>query len=235
ADAGHVLRHAAGADREERDRKDRRGPQDPARARDPHRRRSSSRVHAADLPEGELGSLPRPGGRPVLLRDHPAQGRSRLRRRQLPRAVREHRARPARPRARLVLDRMQLGDVPRKHHIQLRGDDGALRYEECFTRDGFDGPYTIMYHLRRPHTQKLGPVEQGWAHGAAAPARALAKRHYRSGELAPRGGPPVDARVPLLFNSDLTAGVAFPTGHDPVYVADGDGDQLIYIHEGGGT
>jgi hypothetical protein len=35
----------------------------------------------------------RPQGRAVLLRDHPAQGRSRLRRRQLPRAVREHRAR----------------------------------------------------------------------------------------------------------------------------------------------
>jgi homogentisate 1,2-dioxygenase len=130
---------------------------------------------------------------------------------------------------------MQLGDVPRKHHIQLRGDDGALRYEECFTRDGFDGPYTIMYHLRRPHTQKLGPVEHGWARAAAAPARALAKRHYKSGELASRGGPPIDARVPLLFNADLTAGVAFPTGHDPVYVVDGDGDQLVYIHQGAGT
>ncbi|TMQ10317.1 MAG: homogentisate 1,2-dioxygenase [Deltaproteobacteria bacterium] len=53
-----------------------------------------------------------------------------------------------------MLDRMQLGSVPRKHHIQLRGPEGELRYEECFTRDGFDGPYTILYHLRRPHTQR---------------------------------------------------------------------------------
>jgi homogentisate 1,2-dioxygenase len=134
-----------------------------------------------------------------------------------------------------MLDRMQVGDVPRKHHTQLRGNSGELRYEECFTRDGFDGPYTIMYHLRRPHTQRVSAVSHGWAHAEAATTRALAKRHYRSGELASRGGPPVDARVPLFFNSDVTCGVAFPTAADPVYVSDGDGDQLIYIHKGGGT
>ena len=45
--------------------------------------------------------------------------------------------------------------LPAKHHIQLR-QDGELRFEECFTRDGFDGPYTILYHHRRPHTHRLG-------------------------------------------------------------------------------
>ena len=134
-----------------------------------------------------------------------------------------------------MLDRMQVGDVPRKHHIQLRGGDGALRYEECFTRDGFDGPYTILYHLRRPHLQRVAPARHGWAGPEAAPEVALAKRHYRTGELAPRGGPQIDARVALLFNPDLACGVAFPSAPDPVYVADGDADQLIYIHRGGGV
>jgi homogentisate 1,2-dioxygenase len=134
-----------------------------------------------------------------------------------------------------MLDRMQLGDVPRKHHTQLRGPSGELRYEECFTRDGFDGPYTIMYHLRRPHTQRVSAVAHGWVGAEPQPPRALAKRHYKTGELAKRGGPAVDARVALFYNSDLTCGVAFPTAPDPVYVSDGDGDQLIYVHKGGGT
>jgi homogentisate 1,2-dioxygenase len=134
-----------------------------------------------------------------------------------------------------MLDRMQLGEVARKHHTQLRGPDGALRYEECFTRDGFDGPYTILYHLRRPHTHRLAPAAHGWATPAAVAARSLAKRHYRTGELAAPGGPPIDARVALLFNDDLIAGVAFPTVDDPVYVADGDADQLVYVHRGGGV
>jgi homogentisate 1,2-dioxygenase len=134
-----------------------------------------------------------------------------------------------------MLDRMQAGDVARKHHIQLRGPDGALRFEECFTRDGFDGPYTILYHLRRPHTHRIAPAAHGWAAPVAAMNRALAKRHYRSGELAKPEGPQIDARVPLLFNEDVIVGVAFPSADDPVYIADGDADQLVYIHRGGGV
>ena len=134
-----------------------------------------------------------------------------------------------------MLDRMQLGDVPRKHHIQLRGPEGELRFEECFTRDGFDGPYTILYHLRRPHTHRVARPGHGWLAPAAAADRALAKRHYKTAELARPTGPQIDARVPLLFNDDLIAGVAFPTAEDPVYIADGDADQLIYVQRGGGV
>lgn len=134
-----------------------------------------------------------------------------------------------------MLDRMAVGDVAKKHHIQLRGEGGELRFEECFTRDGFDGPYTIMYHLRRPHTQRVAPAKHGWAGPVAASERALAKRHYRTGELSSQGGPQIDARVALHFNADLTSGVAFPTAPDPVYVVNGDADELVYVHKGGGT
>jgi homogentisate 1,2-dioxygenase len=133
-----------------------------------------------------------------------------------------------------MLDRMQVGDVARKHHIQLRGPAGELRFEECFTRDGFDGPYTILYHLRRPHTHRISKPAHGWLAPVAAADRALAKRHYKTGELA-QGGPQIDARIPLLFNDDVIAGVASPTAEDPVYIADGDADQLVYVHRGGGV
>jgi homogentisate 1,2-dioxygenase len=135
-----------------------------------------------------------------------------------------------------MLDRICAGDVAKKHHIQLRGPNHELRYEECFTRDGFDGPYTILYHLRRPHTQRLAPTTHGWLAPTAIDARSLAKRHYRTTELAKQTpGPQIDTRTALLFNDDLIAGVAFPSAADPVYIADGDADQLIYIHRGGGT
>ena len=66
-----------------------------ARARDPRGRRRARRLPAADLPARLGGALPRAGGGPVLLRDHPAQGRPGVRRRQLPRALRVDRARAA--------------------------------------------------------------------------------------------------------------------------------------------
>ena len=138
-----------------------------------------------------------------------------------------------------MLDRVVCGQVPRKHHVQLKAADGALRYEECFTRDGFDGPFSILYHLERPHLHRPATLAHGWAAPTAAEdaadlARPLAKRHYLSGGVA-RGGAPVDAFVPLIHNADLVAGVAFPDRPDPVYVADADGDLLIYVHQGGGV
>jgi homogentisate 1,2-dioxygenase len=135
-----------------------------------------------------------------------------------------------------MLDRMIAGTVPDKPHTALRDAAGRLRYEECLTRDGFDGPYTIMYHVERPHTAVVASATHGWEvpEPADEPARPLARRHYRTQELARRGGPPVDARVPLLFNADVVLGVLHPDEADPVYFADADADQLMFVFQGGG-
>ncbi len=134
-----------------------------------------------------------------------------------------------------MFERRVVGKVPRKHHIQLRDEQGTLMYEECITRDGFEGPYTIAYHQRAPHTQALAEVGHGWKAPEAVAERPLAKRHYKTQALQRVGGAPVDARVPLLFNADVTLGVLHPTEPDPVYFSNADGDDLFYIHEGGGV
>src|SRR5208283_4742449 len=122
-----------------------------------------------------------------------------------------------------MLERRVAGTVPAKHHIQLRGPGGELRYEECFTQEGFEGPYTIGYHLNPPNTQALAEVKAGWTLPVAAPERRLAKRHYKTQELKRSGGPAVNARTPLLFNADVTLGMVFPSTPDPLYVANADG------------
>jgi homogentisate 1,2-dioxygenase len=137
-----------------------------------------------------------------------------------------------------VLDRIVQGSVPRKHHLAFRDAEGRLLYEEAYTRTGFDGPYTLAYHRGRPHaTHAVPPASGGAAHGwklpAATPAPVL-KRHYKTQDLAPRGGPPLDARVPLLFNADVVISAVLPGAADPVYFANGDGDDLIFVFEGGG-
>ncbi|MFL5345395.1 MAG: homogentisate 1,2-dioxygenase [Hyalangium sp.] len=134
-----------------------------------------------------------------------------------------------------MFERRVVGKVPRKHHIQLRDEKGTLMYEECITRDGFEGPYTIAYHQKAPHTQGLSEVGHGWKTPEPVTGRPLAKRHYKTQELQRVGGPPIDARVPLLFNADVTLGVLHPTEPDPVYFTNADGDDLFYIHEGSGV
>ena len=93
-----------------------------------------------------------------------------------------------------------------------------------------------MYHLRRPHTHKLAPAKHGWVPPVAAgDERPLAKHHYRAGDVERAAGSAIDRRTALLFNDDVTVGVAYPTVPDPVYSANADGDELIYIHAGGGV
>jgi homogentisate 1,2-dioxygenase len=135
-----------------------------------------------------------------------------------------------------MLDRMQVGEVAAKHHIALRDAAGNLRWEECLTRDGFEGPYTILYHRERPHEQRVTKAEHGWRLPEAAGAdRPLQKRHYRSQDLPSRGGASVDSRVPLLFNADVTLSISRPSEADPVYFVNGDADELHYVFEGAGT
>ncbi len=134
-----------------------------------------------------------------------------------------------------MLQRVVRGEVAPKHHVALRDAEGQLRHEECLTRAGFDGPYTIAYHVHRPHAQHLAEPRHGWKAPVAAPPGPLAKRHYRTQALAPAAGPPVDSRLPLLFNDDVVIGTVSPSDPDPVYVANGDGDDLYFVFEGGGT
>jgi homogentisate 1,2-dioxygenase len=133
-----------------------------------------------------------------------------------------------------VIERVIRGEVPPKHHVAFRDGQGRLRHEECFTRAGFDGPYTIAYHVNRPHAQHAMELRHGWKVPEALPPRPLAKRHYRTQDLRLDGGPPIDARAPLLYNGDVVIGVLTPTEADPVYVANGDADDLLYVFEGGG-
>ena len=134
-----------------------------------------------------------------------------------------------------MLDRIAHGEIAKKHHVALRGADGALRHEECLTQNGFEGPYTILYHLHRPQAQHAVEPKARFAVPASAGERPLRKRHYRSQDLPARGGPALAARVPLLTNADVTLGVARPSAEDPVYFVNADGDDLVYVHTGGGT
>jgi homogentisate 1,2-dioxygenase len=136
-----------------------------------------------------------------------------------------------------MLDRITAGTVPEKPHTALRDEAGRLRHEECLTRDGFEGPFTIMYHAERPHTAAVANPAHGWEvpDDDDDEGRPLARRHYRSQDLPRRGGPPVDARVPLLYNADVVISVVHPDESDPVYFANGDGDDLFFVHEGGGV
>lgn len=134
-----------------------------------------------------------------------------------------------------MLDRIAHGVVPPKHHVAHRGPDGRLRYEECLTRSGFDGAYSILYHLERPHAAKALPAseERAPAERPSGPP-SFARRHYRTSGL-PRSGKPSDARAVLLTSDDVWLGSVKATESDDHYSANGDADELLFVRSGTGT
>jgi homogentisate 1,2-dioxygenase len=134
-----------------------------------------------------------------------------------------------------MLERRSFGSLARKPHTALRAASGELRYEECITRAGFDGPFTIVYHEDRPHEAEPVETAHGWALTAGRPPRSLTRHHFKTFEQRQRGGPALDARVPLLENDDLVISVLAPDRADPAYFVNADADELFFIREGGGV
>jgi homogentisate 1,2-dioxygenase len=133
-----------------------------------------------------------------------------------------------------MIDRQAMGLLPDKPHTALRDRDGKLFYEEMHTRGGFGGPFTYFYHRYpvTPHTE-VGPSDRGYRPPTAptGPVHPLRRRLYLS-DRVPRGGQLLDARVPIFFNADVTVLLARPTESDDAYFANGDGDELWFVHEG---
>ncbi|HEX7615445.1 MAG TPA: homogentisate 1,2-dioxygenase [Thermoanaerobaculia bacterium] len=133
-----------------------------------------------------------------------------------------------------MIDRMQLGAVPGKPHTAFRSASGALRHEECLTRRGFDGEFSILYHEGPPMTDlRIGPATPGPFDrqvGTPAPPQPL-QRRLVLGEKAPEGF------TPILMNDDVVVSLfRLPReAESPDAFSNGDGDELFFFFEGEGT
>jgi homogentisate 1,2-dioxygenase len=134
-----------------------------------------------------------------------------------------------------MIGRICAGRVSAKPHLVLKSETGSLYYEECITRTGFTGPFSILHHEHRPHEAKPVAAERRFAVPGDEPTRSLLRRHYRCLDLPDDGKPAIEGRVPLLFNQHVVIGFARPRGPDPAYFVNADADDLFFVQRGGGT
>ncbi len=131
-----------------------------------------------------------------------------------------------------MIDRMSCGLLPAKPHTVHRDAEGNLLYEEMFTRGGFSGAFTYLYH-RYPTTAALEVTETNRGHAIpVADGKGPLKRRLFDTRKMPAGGTVFEGRVPILFNKDVAVYFACPTQSDDVYFANGDGDELWFVQEG---
>jgi homogentisate 1,2-dioxygenase len=125
-----------------------------------------------------------------------------------------------------------LGQLPPKRHAQFR-DQGRLLVEEVMGYEGFSGNESILYHLNSPcRIAEVGELRElereEWVPGAHV---------HRLSDLraVDPGGNPVDGRRVLMFNDDLEVSVCKPIDPLDGFYRNGQGDEVIYVHHGGGV
>jgi homogentisate 1,2-dioxygenase len=128
---------------------------------------------------------------------------------------------------------VRAGSLPDKRHIQFRRADGGLYAEELVSTKGFDGPYSLLYHLRPP-TATLEVRAWDRPRVGRVPNEPIRNRHLRTAHGMPSGDA-IEARVPLLVNDDLTFGVADVTQPMAYFYRNAGGDEILFVHQGEGT
>jgi homogentisate 1,2-dioxygenase len=127
----------------------------------------------------------------------------------------------------------KLGKFPKKRHITFKKEDGSLYYEELFGTIGFDGMSSLMYHHHRPTmVQKIGAKKD--VTPKAAIAKNIQSYRFRGFQVEPVADQ-LDARVPVLFNGDVSIQLAAPTNKtEDYFYKNGDADEVIFVHKGSG-
>jgi homogentisate 1,2-dioxygenase len=126
----------------------------------------------------------------------------------------------------------RLGDVPRKRHVQFR-ENGTLLTEEVMGLEGFTGNESILYHLHSPcRVMELAgfePIERDeWVPDQHA------HRHFKTFDTEPAGDE-ISGRRLLMWNSDVEISLCRPSGTMEYFFRNGEGDEVIFVHEGSGT
>jgi len=127
---------------------------------------------------------------------------------------------------------LRFGNVPAMHHT-AHYVDGRLLNEYCFTREGFEKPYSILYLFHPPTSEAKREVytDADWGVPKKRDSQVLQRRHFRSGMVSPRGHF-ISGRTLLAFNDDLTFGLCHPKELDEAFFANNDADELFFMAEG---
>ncbi len=126
-----------------------------------------------------------------------------------------------------------VGQTPRKRHTAFRQVDGSLYTEELVGNRGFSGPSSLLYHLYRP-TSVIGEKRFRVVTWESDPSQSLRNRHFMTHMLQPAASPVLE-RTPVLFNRDVALSFVQPQQEDEFFYRNAQGDELVFVSDGGGV
>jgi len=128
----------------------------------------------------------------------------------------------------------KLGEIPGKRHTVFPKEGGGIHYEHLMGNLGFTGLQSLLYTRRRPTSVVDSHCLQALA-WEVDPDPTLRMRHLRTHRLELAPGNSVTGRHPLLFNADLAMSLARPGGDEEPLYRNAQGDEVVYVSQGGGV
>ncbi|QPJ64322.1 MAG: homogentisate 1,2-dioxygenase [Candidatus Nitrohelix vancouverensis] len=128
---------------------------------------------------------------------------------------------------------LKFGNVPPMHHIAHYSSSKQLLNEYCFTREGFEDSYSILY-LHHPPTQEVESetyLEAAWSDYRKRDPQKLQRRHFQSLRFD-SGRDYISGRKVLAFNESLTYGLCHPEIEESAFFANNDADELFFLRDG---
>ncbi|HUX84670.1 MAG TPA: homogentisate 1,2-dioxygenase [Chitinophagaceae bacterium] len=126
------------------------------------------------------------------------------------------------------------GQIPPKRHTQFRRPDGELYSEQLFSTEGFSSNSSLLYHIHPP--TGIIRVDDAYPSNPEVAEERMLKHRSFQGFRIPSGGGMLESRKPILVNQDLQIELAAPSvGMEEDFYKNADADELIFIHQGGGT
>ena len=133
-----------------------------------------------------------------------------------------------------MIHRHTLGKLPAKPHTALY-DGGKLLMEQMITREGFNGPFSIVYY-RTPPTDEFEVdtlALPGFCPVKPIDEQPLHRRHIQTQHLRPVGDF-LTGRRTLLINPNVHVAVCKPCRPAARFFSNGDGDELYFVTAGRG-
>lgn len=129
---------------------------------------------------------------------------------------------------------VQRGQIPAKRHTQFRQPNGSLYAEELVSSEGFSNIYSNLYHKNLP-TRIIKVGERKKIALDKAEEYSLEPVHLKTSTAGTTGVDLIDARIPVMFNNDVTIAICNPTSRSMnYYYKNGEADEVLFIHEGAG-
>src|SRR5206468_11617027 len=124
------------------------------------------------------------------------------------------------------------GGGPAEPQNPVRGN-GTLPGEEVKGLEGLPGNGSILYPPQAPcRVMKLDgfePIERKeWVPDQHA------HRHFKTFDIKPDGDEVTGRRL-LMWNRDVEISLCRPSGRMDYFFRNGEGDEVIFVHEGSGT